>query len=175
MLSRRVSRLRSRPNESSPGKDSRLCGGAHRRWGLLALNIPVSCGVQLYGDTISSLRPCFLLVNPCGQGNAFRFSLRTISFSPDQVSSIAHTFTSTNPRGSATARTTSSVMSVETLDDLFGQETQTVPVCAIFSRKMGNFFSKSPRLLMKTWTKLDSGFRRSEKVTPSGIGPSNRR
>src|SRR5439155_94869 len=48
----------------------------------------------------------------------FRFSLRTISFNPDQVSSIAHTFTSTNPSGSATARTTSSVTSVDTSDDV---------------------------------------------------------
>src|SRR5213595_3689033 len=57
-----------------------------------------------------------------------RNSLRITSFNPDQVSSIAHTFTSTNPIGSATSRTTSSVTSVSTLADLFGQETQTVPV-----------------------------------------------
>ena len=62
----------------------------------------------------------------------FRFSLRTISFNPDQVSSIAHTFTSTNPSGRATARTTSSVTSAGTPDDFFGQETQTVPVSRDF-------------------------------------------
>src|ERR1700757_2284983 len=105
----------------------------------------------------------------------FRFSLRTISFNPDQVSSIAHTFTSTNPSGSATARTTSSVTSVETPDDRFGQETQTVPVSVTFSRKPGNLFANSLRFLMKTWTKPESGFKRAEKVTLSGIVPSNRR
>jgi hypothetical protein len=97
---------------------------------------------------------------------------RTINFNPDQVSSTAHTFTSTNPSGSATARTLSSVTSVSTPDDLFGQETQTVPVSAIFSRKSDNLFSNSLSFLMKTWTKLESGFRRSGKVTPSGIVPS---
>src|SRR5262249_25624686 len=85
----------------------------------------------------------------------FRFSLRTINFSPDQVSSIAHTFTSTNPSGSATARTTSSVTSVGTPADFFGQETQTVPVSASFSRKMDNLFPSSLRCLMKSWIKLE--------------------
>ena len=37
---------------------------------------------------------------------------RMTSFSPDQVSSTAQTFTSTSPIGSATSRITSSVMSV---------------------------------------------------------------
>src|SRR5439155_21273515 len=105
----------------------------------------------------------------------FRFYLRSISSSQDQVSSIAHTFTSTNPSGNATARTTFSVTLVGTVDDLFGQETQTVPVSAVFSRKADNRFSNSLRFLIKTWTKLDSGFKRSEKVTPSGIVPSNGR
>jgi hypothetical protein len=105
----------------------------------------------------------------------FRFSLRTINFNPDQVSSIAHTFTSTNPSGSATARTMSSVTSVGTPADFFGQETQTVPVSATFSRNAGSLFFNSVRVLMKTWTKLEFAFKRSEKVTPSGIAPSNRR
>src|SRR5213082_2673019 len=128
-------------------------------------------------DKTPSLPPRSSLANQCDQSNAFsfRFSLRTISFSPDQVSSIAHTFTSTNPSGNATARTTFSVTLVGTVDDLFGQETQTVPVSAVFSRKADNRFSNSLRFLIKTWTKLDSGFKRSEKVTPSGIVPSNGR
>src|SRR5437762_12556477 len=105
----------------------------------------------------------------------FRFSRRTINFNPDQVSSIAHTFTSTNPSGNATALITSSVTSVGTPDDLFGQETQTVPASAILARKTGNLFANSLRFLVKTWMKLESGFKRSEKVTPSGILPSNRR
>ena len=82
-------------------------------------------------------------------GGSFRFVRRTINFNPDQVSSIAHTFTSTNPRGSATSRTTFSVTSVGTPDDLFGQETQTVPVSAIFSRKIDNLLANSLRFLMK--------------------------
>jgi hypothetical protein len=103
------------------------------------------------------------------------FRWRTINFKPDQVSSIAHTFTSTNPSGSATARTTSSVTSVGTPDDRFGQEPQTTPVFAIFSRKTDNLVANSLRFVMKRWTKLEPGFKRSEKVTPSGIVPSNRR
>src|SRR5690606_30825269 len=51
--------------------------------------------------------------SPAPEGvGAYLSALRTTSFSPDQVSSTAQTFTSTNPRGSASARTTSSVMSV---------------------------------------------------------------
>jgi hypothetical protein len=69
----------------------------------------------------------------------------------------------------------SSVTSVSIPDDLFRQETQTVPVSAIFSRKADNRFSNSLRFLIKTWTKFESGFKRSEKVTPSGIVPSKRR
>jgi hypothetical protein len=42
------------------------------------------------------------------------------SRNPDQVSSIAHTLLSTSPVGNATARMTSSVMSVATPDDFFG-------------------------------------------------------
>jgi hypothetical protein len=79
----------------------------------------------------------------------FRFVRRTINFNPDQVSSIAHTLTSTNPSGSAMDRTTSSVTSVGTPADFFGQETQTIPVSATFSRKIDNLFSYSPRLLVK--------------------------
>src|SRR6266513_296063 len=47
----------------------------------------------------------------------FRFVRRTINFNPDHVSSIAHTLTSTNPSGSAAARTTSSVTSVAMPED----------------------------------------------------------
>src|SRR5881409_3626437 len=114
--------------------------------------------------------PCQLLKH--GQlhfTGRFRFSRRTINFNPDQVSSIAHTFTSTNPSGNATARITSSVTSVGTPDDLFGQETQTVAASAIFSRRAGNRFANSLWLLMKTWTKVESDLKRFEKVTPSEI------
>jgi hypothetical protein len=52
--------------------------------------------------------------------------LRTTSLSPDHVSSIAQTFTSTKPSGSATSRTMSSVISDGTFEDFFGHDTQTV-------------------------------------------------
>src|SRR5215813_15095230 len=98
-----------------------------------------------------------------------RFSWRTTNFSPDQVSSIANTFTSANPRGSATARITSSVTSVGTPADFLGQEIQTVPVSETFSRRTGSLFANSLHFLTNTWTKVESGFRRSENVTPSWI------
>src|SRR4029077_7824177 len=43
-----------------------------------------------------------------GRGYVARSSFRITSFSPDQVSSIAQTLTSTNPRGRARSRTVSS-------------------------------------------------------------------
>src|SRR5207237_3694402 len=108
---------------------------------LQKLSIKLNCYLHVFHSQINVIKATRF---------HFRFSLRTISFNPDQVSSIAHTFTSTNPSGSATARTTSSVTSVDTPDDLFGQETQTGPVSEIFSRKMANCFSNSLRLLMNT-------------------------
>jgi hypothetical protein len=57
--------------------------------------------------------------------SGYRSSLRTTSFKPDHTSSTAHTFTSTNPSGSATSRTVSSVISVGTFDDFFGHDTHT--------------------------------------------------
>src|SRR4051812_44107628 len=53
-----------------------------------------------------------------------RSSLRITSFKPDHTSLTAHTFTSTKPSGSATARIVSSVMSVATPDAFFGHDTQ---------------------------------------------------
>src|SRR5215471_6702012 len=106
---------------------------------------------------------------------SFRFSRRPINFNPDQVSSIAHTFTSTNPTGSATARLTSPVTSVGTPTDFLGHEIQMTPVSETFSRRTGNLFANSLHFLTNTWTKVESGFKRSENVTPSGIESSNRR
>src|SRR5262245_3245947 len=54
-----------------------------------------------------------------------RSSLRTTSLSPDHTSSTAQTLMSTKPSGSATSRTTSSVISVGTLADFFGHDTHT--------------------------------------------------
>src|ERR1700724_1053684 len=105
----------------------------------------------------------------------FRFSRRIINFNPDQVSSTAQTFMSTNPSGKAIARITSSVTSVEIPEDFFGHETQTVPLSDILSRKICIFFCNSLRRPVKRWTKFDPGFNRSENITPSGILPSSRR
>src|SRR5882672_640794 len=63
----------------------------------------------------------------------FRFSFRTTSFSPDQISSSAHTLMSTRPIGSATSLIVSSVMSVGTLADFFGQDTQIAASGRIFA------------------------------------------
>src|SRR5687768_13732633 len=60
-----------------------------------------------------------------------RLDFRITSFSPDQISSTAQTFTSTSPIGSATSRITSSVRSVRTPLAFFGQDTQTAPSCSI--------------------------------------------
>lgn len=49
------------------------------------------------------------------------------SFRPDHTSSTAHTLMSTSPSGSAICLTVSSVTSVGTRDDRFGQETQITP------------------------------------------------
>ena len=56
-----------------------------------------------------------------------RALFRMTSFSPDHLSSTAHTLTSTNPSGSASARTTSSVISVATFAAFYGHDTHTIP------------------------------------------------
>lgn len=70
----------------------------------------------------------------CATPYRYRSSFRTTSFSPDQTSVTAQTLTSTKPSGSATARTTSSVTSVGTFEDFFGQDTQTAAAGASFAR-----------------------------------------
>jgi hypothetical protein len=147
---------------------SRACGHSRGDWQLAETRVG-----QI--DPLLSKRGRHVSTRVHVFAGTFRFVRRIINFNPDQVSSIAHTFTSTNPSGRAIARITSSVTSVGTPDDLFGQETQTIPVSAIFSRKTDNLFANSLRFLMKTWTKSEAGFRRSEKVTPWGVVPSNRR
>src|SRR2546430_13466236 len=78
----------------------------------------------------------------------FRFCRRIINFNPDQVSSTAHTFTSTNPSGRATARMTSSVTSVGTPADFFGHETQSTPASASLLRNRFSCLCNSFRLFV---------------------------
>ena len=73
------------------------------------------------------------------------------------------------------ARMTSSVTSVGTLADFLGQEIQMIPVSETFSRRADNLFANSLHFLTNMWTKVESGLKRSENVTPSGIELSNRR
>ncbi len=61
----------------------------------------------------------------------WRRSLRHTSFSPLQVSSMAHTLVSTRPIGRATSRTTCSVMSVVIRAARLGQAIQATPAGAM--------------------------------------------
>ncbi len=66
-----------------------------------------------------------------------RFSRLMTRRSPVQVWSIAQTLLSTRPVGSATSRTTSSVMSVGTFEARFGQAIHSPHAGAIRARSLG--------------------------------------
>ncbi len=102
-----------------------------------------------------------------------RFSRRTINFRPDQVSSTAQTYVSTNPSGKATARITSSVISVETLAAFFGQEIHRVPVSATIPRNRFNSRSNCARCVVNKCTNAQSRERQSDSRVFSGSLPSN--
>src|SRR5947207_9238923 len=119
----------------------RAIAGKTERW--QQLPVKVQCSLKIFHPQINVIQNArFHLFD-------FRFSRRIINFNPDQVSSTAQTFMSTNPRGNAISRITSSVRSVEMPEDFFGHETQIVPVLAIFARKIGNRFSNSDRCMLK--------------------------
>src|SRR5438270_4381171 len=152
--------------ECSPGFVGAIAGETERRQ---QLSVKLHCSLKVFHPQIDVIQNArFHLFD-------FRFSRRIINFNPDQVSSTAQTFTSTNPSGNAISRITSSVRSVEIPEDFFGHETQTVPFSDILSRKIDNFFCNSLRRLVKRWTKFELESRRLENATPSGIFPSNRR
>src|SRR5436190_21854455 len=92
-----------------------------------------------------------------------RFSRRIMSFSPDHVSSTAHTFTSTKPSGKATSRITSSVMSVRTFAAFFGHETHTTPVSCTVDRSRRRWFASADRDVLNTCT--NAGDRGARVVT----------
>jgi hypothetical protein len=131
--------------------------------------VKLRCSLQVFHPQIN------VIINALSHLFDFRFSRRIINFNPDQISSTAQTFTSTKPSGNAISRMTSSVTSVETPEDFFGHETQTIPSSDILFRKIDIFFCNSLRRPVKRWTKFEPGFSRSENVTPAGIVPSNRR
>src|SRR6266498_2712179 len=81
------------------------------------------------------------------------FSFRTTSFSPDQMSSTAQTLMSTRPIGNATSLIVSSVMSVGTLDDFFGQDTQIDPSCLSLLRVSRSAAVRCALLLVKMITR----------------------
>src|SRR3954464_7829474 len=83
------------------------------------------------------------LIRADGIARRHRSLRRRTNLSPDQVSSTAHTFTSTRPAASPTWRTTSSVRSVATPDVFFGHDTHNVPLGVSRSRSLPKRFSRS--------------------------------
>ena len=104
-----------------------------------------------------------------------RSSLRSTSFSPDQVSSTAQTLMSTRPIGNATARMVSSVMSVGTFEVFFGHDTQmTASGPSTFSHAT-SFFASSAFEVVKKCTTSVVLVTRAWNSMPSGSGASSLR
>lgn len=78
------------------------------------------------GATVED-RLLLLKLNLATLRGIYRSDFLITSFNPDQTASTAQTLISTRPRGRAAFRTTSSVRSVCTPEDFFGQETQIAP------------------------------------------------
>src|SRR5262245_18355915 len=97
------------------------------------------------------------------------------SFSPEQTSVTAHTLMSTKPRGRAISRTVSSVMSVGTLADFFGHDTQTTPVALSFERQERSALTSSVLREVKMWTMSAFFEKRGERFTCSGRGDTSLR
>ena len=97
---------------------------------------------------------------------------RITSFSPDQTSLTAHTFTSTNPSGSAISRIVSSVISVGTFDDFLGHETQTNPSCFNSLRRLDRVASRNALSDVNTCAASNGGLASVTNSTPSGNLPN---
>src|SRR6185312_14361228 len=108
-----------------------------------------------------------------GQAEAHRSSFRITSLRPDQTSLTAQTFTSTNPSGSATSLTVSSVMSVATFDAFFGQETQTAASGRISFLSLVSSWTSLDRLAVKTCTTSTFVDTFAANSTPDGSGSSS--
>jgi hypothetical protein len=78
------------------------------------------------------------------------------SFNPDHTSVTAQTFTSTRPMASASARTTSSVMSVATLAVRLGQEIQIMPAGWMAALNPGSAARILAASVKKAWTRSRS-------------------
>src|SRR5262249_39501597 len=102
------------------------------------------------------------------------FSFRITNFKPDQTSSTAHTLISTSPIGSATSRIVSSVISVFTPEDFFGQETQITPSGTILVRYDFSFAFSSNAEVAKRWTKAISDFGRVSHLTWASAGKARK-
>ena len=110
------------------------------------------------------------------RGQAQRSSLRITSRRPDHVASIAATLLSTSPVGSATSRTTSSVMSVGTLRrPLRPGDPQPSPAGAIAARSLGSAPLEVARGAVTKHDDTSACPRscRARRVTPSGSSPSS--
>ena len=95
--------------------------------------------------------------------------------SPDHVSSTAQTLTSTKPSGSATTRTTSSVISVGTPADFFGHDTQTVACGSSDLRYAASAFDSSGRLVLNRCTMSVDRLTLEANRTAGGRGSSSAR
>ena len=100
-----------------------------------------------------------------------RSSLRITSFNPDQVSSTAHTFTSTSLLANAYFLTTSSVISVVTPDDFLGQDIQIMPSRTMRFRRLGSRFCNCDALSTKEWMKFNERDWGPATSTEPGSGP----
>lgn len=81
-----------------------------------------------------------------------RSASRMTNFSPDQVSSIAHTLTSTRPLARPNSRTTPSPRSVTIPDDRLGQHTQIIPAVVCRAAAASNRRSNVARSGQKSST-----------------------
>src|SRR4029434_1015991 len=123
----------------------------------------------------SSLAPCFSLANQCDQSNAFSFSVLSSDhqFQPRPgFIKCAHFYIDESERQRDSANHIFCHIGRDARRSFWPGNPNRSSVRDFLARD-GQFLLQFARLLMKTWIKLDSGFRRSEKVTPSGIVPSN--
>src|SRR5262249_1054614 len=105
-------------------------------------------------------------------GNCLGRSLsRMTNFSPDQISSMAQTFTSTSPKPNPVSRTRFWSKSVGRPEALLGHAIHSMPSASSLAASTGKSFSKAVRFSTKYTTTSALPFRRSLATTPSGNLP----